>query len=106
MTERNGRRKDVGGGPCGQTGAPYVPPGNRKRSDETAIEHAAGLEGGKGEYLCRMFAVVAEIDQEHHELRAHDSRQSAVDAEIGDVIRVQAGPAGEVSSHPQGGEKG
>ena len=73
-----------------QTLAAHVDRGRDQRRDQAAVEDAAGLQAGQREDLARIAQVVGDVDQEHHDLGAHDGGQRAVDPQVHDRVAVQA----------------
>ncbi len=79
--------------------------GGQESSNEAAVKDSGGLQGAETKDLGGVAEVVAQIEENHEELRAEDTGHGAVDRQIGDFFSGQTSTAGKPQGRTEPGEK-
>ena len=97
VPDRDRRGEQIGGGQSGQAFPPGVPERGGDGGEESAVEDAAGLQCTEREQTAGVFQIDVDVHEDHEGFRADDRRESDVDAEVRQLVGVEAVPLGELT---------
>ena len=101
VSQRQAGSKHIAGAQHRHIVAAHVPDAHDQRQHESAGPHASRLQGREAEDLCRVLAVVAEVDQDHQHLGADNAGQNGDDAEVPELVGIEALLAAELDDEQQ-----